>query len=125
MASGAIVEKVDPNTGISKKFRVIEIPVDPPNTVIRRLVPLDTTDDDVPEGARLMNDAESQGILQRQSTPENIRVGDRVRLRTETGSTEAPVDGTVDAKYKTGKFHVRFENGTVGRYEAKELTKVH
>ena len=48
-----------------------------------------------------------------------------MRLRTATGSNETPVDGTVDSKYKTGKFHVRFENSTQGRYEAKDLVKVH
>jgi len=125
VVAGNVIEKVNEKTGIAERFRVVEIPVDPPNTVIRRLVPLDTTDEDIPVGSRLMNEMESRGILERQSAPERIIVGDRVRLRTALDSNEIPIDGTVDSKLKSGKVHVRFENGVSGRYETKELVKVH
>lgn len=123
--AGQVVEKVNPNTGLAEKYRVVEFPVDPPNTVIRRLVPIETTDEDIPEGSRLMGKLESQGILERQSAPDRLFVGDRVRLRSAIGSNETPIDGTIDAKLKTGKFRVRFENGQSGRYEAVELVKVY
>lgn len=120
-------ETVEVQTPEGKKlYKIVEKPIDPPNTIIRDLVPIETTEDDIPIGARLLDERETEGILARSAKPENIRVGDTVRLRTEGGLNvdNEGVKGTVDAQLTTGKFRVKWENGEKGRYTPKELAKV-
>jgi len=121
-----IIEQPDPITGLLKKYKVIELPVDPPNTILRRLVPIETEDEDVPIGGRMLNSAETEGILRKQAAgTEIIKVGDRVMMRTTLGSNEVPKSGTVEARLKNNKVRVRWEDGTPERFETKELQKVH
>lgn len=119
-----IIEQPDPITGLMKKYKIVELPVDPPNTVLRKLVPIETDDGDVPIGGRMLNPYEAEGILRKQAAPQVIKVGDRVMLRTTLGSNEPPKSGTVEARLKNDKVRVRWENGTPERLETKELQRV-
>lgn len=109
-------------TDIPKGFKIVEHPIDGNNTVLRKLVPVDTVEEDTPEGSILLSESESAGILSRQARPEIILKGDMVRLREGKFDTSKNViRGTVTAKLKSGKFEVSWSDGTKGRYEAKEL----
>lgn len=110
-----------------KGFKMVEIPVDGNNSVIRRLVPVDTTEDDVANNARLLGEREADGILARSARPERILRGDKVRLRVPVGA-ETTIDnsqvGTVEEVLRTGKLKVKWDNGKMERYENTELLKV-
>lgn len=121
-----IIEVDGPN-GTKIRKKIIELPVDPPNSIRRILVDVDTTEDDVPLGGRLLDERETEGHLARSQRPDNILVGDTVRKMVPQGTVlteENSIKGTVEAKLKQNRFRVRFENGEVGRFEAKELSKV-
>lgn len=110
-----------------KKFRIVELPVDPPNTIRRILVPADTEENDIPIGSRMLDVRETEGHLARASRPEDIRVGDLVRRFIPNGQEPTDQDsikGTVEAKLKEGRFRVRFENGVVDRFKNDQLAKV-
>ena len=117
---------VQGNTGEEKKFKIVEIPVDPPNTIRRYLVPVDTEDNDIPIGARMLDERETDGHLARSSRPDNIQVGDLVRRFVKIGQIVegASVKGTVEAKLKGDRFRVRFEDGAVDRFKLEELARV-
>lgn len=132
---GEIITVESPvGSGITKRFKIVEQAVDPPNTIKRTLVPADTTDEDIPVGARLLDERETEGHLARASKPDPIVVGDTVRRKVSVTETDLEViekgsmKGTVDAQLKgNGKdkrFRVRFEDGTVDRFEAKDLALV-
>lgn len=104
-----------------KRYKIVEHPIDPPNTIRRTLVEVDTTEDDIPEGATLLSEQETVGLLAKQGKPERILVGDPVRLRVGDASKV----GSVKSKLKSGKFSVKWEDGTTERYEALELAKVY
>lgn len=106
--------------------KIIEIPIDGKNTVIRRIVPSDTHEDDTPMGSRLLDERETDGILSRSSKAENIQVGDSVRLRPpdNTPGFDNTEVGTVEGKTRSGKYTVRWANGNSQRHETKELMKV-
>ncbi len=124
--SGDILEvKKEDGTIVRKK--IVELPVDPPNSIRRYLVDVDTTEDDIPVGGRLLDERETEGQLARSQRPDNILVGDTVRKMVPQGTLpteENSVKGTVEAKLKGNRFRVRFENGEVGRFENTELSKV-
>lgn len=117
MAKDDVIEKGE------KKYRMVELPIDPPLTVKRFLVPIDTTEEEIPVGARLLSEAETTGMLSRAETVENILVGDLVRL-AESSEDETRIRGTVDAKLRSGKLTVSWENGMKSRHEVKELRKI-
>jgi hypothetical protein len=119
---GEVIE-VDSPTG-KKRFKIIETPIDPPLTVKRELVPVETTEDDIPIGSRLLDERETDGHLARSSRPERFTVGELVRLKENLGEMPSEITGTIDAKLKGDKFRVRWSNGTVERYEAKQLTHI-
>lgn len=111
-----------------KKFRIVEHMVDRESNCIKRyLVPADTTEDDIPLGSRMLDERETEGHLARASRPDIINVGDAVRKKIGTGvvATEGDlVSGTVEAKLKNDRFRVRWDNGQVDRYEAKDLARI-
>ena len=114
--------------GVTKRFRIVEIPVDPPNTIRRILVPVETTEEDIPVGARLLDERETEGHLARASRPPNILVGDTVMRALANGETPTDkhgIRGTVDAKLKGNRWRIRFENGEIEKMEAKDLLKVY
>lgn len=118
-----IVEVTD-SDGKKVRKRIVELPVDPPNTVRRYLVDADIDEDDVPIGARLLDERETEGHLARASRPDPIRVGDLVRRKIPSGekhTLETSVKGTVDAKLKQNRFRVRFDDGKVERLKGEEL----
>ena len=102
-----------------KRFKVVERPVDPPNTVRRYLVPADTEENDIPIGSTMLDERESDGLISRGSKPDPIIIGVRVRSNEDSKRT-----GTVEAQHKSGKFKVRWEDGSVDRVEAKELRRI-
>lgn len=110
-----------------KGFKIVEIPIDGNTTVIRRLVPVDTTEDDIALNARLLDERETDGILARSARPEKILRGDKVRLRVAVGA-ETTVDnsqtGTIEEVLRTGKLKVKWDNGKMERYDNTELLKV-
>ena len=103
-----------------KKYRIVEQPVDAPNSVRRFLVPADTTDEETPVGSRLLDERETDGQLARQASPDVIRRGDPVRLKTDTLKI-----GTVVALLKSGKVTVKWDGGLQDRYESIELMKIY
>lgn len=110
-----------------KKFRIVEMPVDPPNTIKRVLVPADTEENDIPIGSRMLDVRETEGHMARSSRPDDIRIGDMVRRFVPMGkepTEEDSIKGTVEAKLKEGRFRVRFENGVVDRFKQDQLAKV-
>lgn len=109
-----------------KSFKIIEIPVDGNTTVIRKLVPEDTTEEDVSANTRLLDKRETDGVLARSARPEKIVRGDKVRLRPPSGDPtfDNSEVGTVDEVLRTGKFKVRWDSGKIERYNNTELLKV-
>jgi len=113
-----------------KRFKIVEQAVDPPNTIKRTLVPVDTTENDIPVGARLLDERETQGHLARASKPDDLRVGNLVHRKLAVGESDpviiekSAIRGTIDAMLTSGHFRVRFENGEVDRFEAKDLARV-
>lgn len=123
---GEILE-VPTDDGEVRRFRIIEKPVDPPNTIKRELVPADTDPQDIPEGSRMLDERETDGFLARASKPDNILVGDTVRLKVPTGEVPTEkqmIKGTVDAKLVSGKFRVKWEDGSKDTYDIPQLAKV-
>lgn len=111
---------------VPKGFKMVEQPIDGNNTVRRYLVPVETTEDDISENARLLDQRETDGILARSARPEVIVVGDKVRRRPsqDTPDIDTALIGTVHEKLRTGKFRVKWDDGTILRHENTELLKV-
>ena len=110
-----------------KRYRIVEMAVDPPNTIKRTLVPVETTEDDLPVNARLLDERETEGHLARSSKPDSILVGDMVRIKINAGepvTEESSIKGTVESILRTGMLKVRWENGKVDRYKNEQLAKV-
>ena len=103
-----------------KKYRIVELPVDAPNSVRRILVPADTTEEETPVGSRLLDERETEGQLARAAAPDRILRGDPVRLKADTLKY-----GTVTAILKSGKVSVKWDGGMVDRYESTELEKIY
>jgi hypothetical protein len=110
-----------------KKYRMVEIVVDENLTKIRRLVPADTDEDDIPENAEMYSVEETEMMLRRQSRPVPLLRGHQVRLRPDPANPtmDNPVMGTIDGKMKSGKLRVKWDNGTVSRHESGELERVY
>lgn len=74
----------------------------PGGDVIRRLVSADTDPEDLPEGSNMLSVEESRGIMRKQTKPEIIRVGDKVRRKPGKGDAEVNEEdqGYVDAQLK-------------------------
>ena len=118
MSKEGIIEKVV--DGKPTKYKIVEHVIDGNNTVKRYLVPIDTTEEDIQEGASLLDENETAGLLAKQAKPAKLLVGDQVRLLVG----ERDKMGTVTGKLKSGMVNVRWQDNSVGRYETKELLKV-
>lgn len=123
---GEIIETETPS-GEKKRFKVLELPVDPPNTVMRKLVPVETEEDEVPVGSRLLDERESDGIMARSERDEKFVVGDQVRRRVSQNASaeereKASVKGTISAILKNGRYRIDWDNGEKERIDGKELT---
>lgn len=121
------IVEVENAEGEKVRMKILEIPIDPPNTVKRILVPANTKEEDTQVGSRLLDERETDGHLARASRPEEILVGDSVRLyvpQDETPNDEQMRMGTVDAKMRSGKVRVKWETGKATLHETKELRKV-
>ena len=103
-----------------KKWKIVELPVDPPLSVRRILVPADTTEEETPVGSRLLDERETEGQLARQAAPDTLRRGDPVRLKSDTLKT-----GNIVAILKSGQVSVKWDGGLIDRYESKELQKIY
>lgn len=114
----AIVEKTV--EGKKVRYKVVEFRVDGNNTVKRTLVPVDTSEEDIPVGASLLDENETSGLLIKQGKPEKLLVGDMVKLRSNAEQT-----GSITGKLRSGNFNVRWSSGEIGRYSAEELKKVY
>lgn len=111
-----------------RRYKVLETPIDPPLTVKRTLVPIDTEEEDIPEGSVLLNEYETQGLLRKSTRPENIEVGHTVRLKTPAGELEPddPAYGKVTMKGRSGMVKVRWDkNGLIEKYNPSDLQRVH
>lgn len=107
-----------------KKYKIIEKRVDGNLTVRRFKVPIDTTEEDISPGDRLIDSREADGILARAQKREEIRVGDRVRLRPVEGTDPDPTLGTVEAMLTSGKIRVAWEGRSKSKHEPDELNIV-
>lgn len=107
-------------------FKIVELAIDPPLTIRRILVPADISEDDVPEGAILLGEDETRGIMSRQAKPVNFKVGDRVRkaVTKENPTMDNSEMGTIDAKLKSGKFRVKWETSLPSTHFSNELMMV-
>lgn len=119
MSKEVIIDKVV--EGIPKKYKVVEFPIDPPNTVRRVLVEVDIEEGDIPEGGILLSESEAAGLIAKQGKPENLLIGDMVRLRNGDGK----LTGSIKSKLRSGMFSVRWDNGNTEKHDAKELAKVY
>lgn len=94
----AVMEKPKP------KMVIVEtrLPGDGNNDVLRKLVLADTDPEDIPEGSTLLSIDETKGVLRKQTKPEMIRTGDRVRRREGKSTPEVSEEdqGYVDAILK-------------------------
>lgn len=110
-----------------KKFKILEQVVDQQTNCIKRtLVPINYDEDDVPEGARLLDARETEGHLARASKPDIINVGDSVTLKVNPGEEVTDrhgILGTVEAKLKEGRFRVAWADGKKTRHDLKELAR--
>lgn len=81
---------------------IVETPLPGGNDVLRKLVPANTDPEDIPEGATMLTPEETTGILRKQTKPEVIRVGDRVRRKPAMADEAVNEDdqGYVDAQLK-------------------------
>lgn len=123
-ASPDIVEQVV--DGVKKRYRMVEIVVDPGITIIRKTVEIDYDEEDLPEGATLLSEDETQGILSRAARPDPIEVGCHVRLAPPKGQPDFDnsLQGSIDAKLKSGGFRVKWDDGTSGRYKKEQLMRI-
>lgn len=95
---GAVTERPKPRMVMVET----RLPGDGNNDVLRKMVPADTDPEDVPENSKLLSREETSGILKRQTAPELIRPGDKVRLKQEVthDTIEHSDQGYVDAILK-------------------------
>lgn len=103
------------------KYKIIETQIDGNNTVKRSLVPYETGEMDIPEGSTLLDENETIGLLAKQAKPDNLLVGDMVRLKKGDNSKV----GTIKGKLKSGLYTVRWEDNTSDRYEGSQLQKMY
>lgn len=111
-----------------KKYRIIEQPVDIASGCVKRtLVPADMDEDDVPLGARLLDERETEGHLARASRPDDLNVGDPVMRKFPQGyvpTADEASSGTIEARVKGGRFKVRFANGAVEKLGPDDLARI-
>lgn len=119
-------EDTPPEPSKKKGPRMVTIEIDQGVTVVRRLVPGDTDDDDIPEGSEILSSEETGVMLRRATKPEVIKRGHQVRLKPAPGeAVDNSTTGTVEAFLKSGKLRVKWDNGTTSRHEAKELMRIY
>lgn len=125
--------KADPVSETAKEdFRIVEIPVEKEHglTVIRNRVPADIDPEDIPENARLLTVEESVAIAKRASTPDIIRVGDRVRRRPEAADDTVKeedqgfVDAILKSKTETNDKYVRVKWERSNQSRKEDPTKL-
>ena len=121
----AVITEVAPK----KKFRLVEIMVDENLTKIRRLVPAETDEDDLPEGhgVEIYSVEETDLALKRQSRPPILLRGHSVRLKPTPDNpiSNNNVSGSVAAIKKSGKIRVEWDNGTISTHDITELDRIY